>query len=84
MSSISLRRTTSLLLAAALLGSACGSSSGDSPDGSSATDGIARPASLEVAVPDLQVHDLQAGGEKPLRSLLGGEQPILFWFWAPH
>lgn len=74
-----------LLLAAALVGSACGSSGDDAVDGSASGDGAAvRPASIEVAVPDLTVHDLQAGGEQPLRAVLGGEQPVLFWFWAPH
>jgi len=74
------RIRASLLAATGLLVTGCGA-------GSTASDGsgdVARPASIEVAVPDLSVHDLQAGNEAPLRSFLGGEQPILFWFWAPH
>ena len=78
------RIASALVLGAALVASSC--SSGDDSAGETTGDGgvSVRPASIAVAVPDLTVYDLQAGVDKPLRSLLGGEQPILFWFWAPH
>lgn len=75
------RRVAIMVIAAALVGGACGSSSDDGTTGSAEP---RRPASIEVAIPDLPVNDLQAGTEIPLRSVLGGDKPILLWFWAPH
>jgi len=75
------RGTTALLIAAALVGGACGSSTDDD---TGAASGPVRAASIDVAIPDLAVNDLQADTEIPLRSILGGDQPVLLWFWAPH
>ena len=61
-----------------------------SDDGVSAADGTAESAAPEPAlagpgdVPDLQMIDMHTGTTLGLQSVVDGQTPLLFWFWAPH
>lgn len=35
-------------------------------------------------VPDLQMIDMHTGTTLSLQSVVDGQTPLLFWFWAPH
>ena len=35
-------------------------------------------------VPDLQMIDMHTGTTLGLQSVVDGQTPLLFWFWAPH
>lgn len=35
-------------------------------------------------VPDLQMIDVHTGTTLDLQSVVDGQTPLLFWFWAPH
>lgn len=39
---------------------------------------------LSDDVPSIEMIDLSSGDSVNLRSLVGGEQSVLLWFWAPH
>ena len=62
---------------------------GITDDGAEA-DGIAGSAAPEPAlagpgdVPDLQMIDMHTGTTLNLQSVVDGQTPLLFWFWAPH
>ena len=59
-------------------------------DEGSADDGTAESAAPEPAlagpgdVPDLQMIDMHTGSPLNLQSVVDGQTPLLFWFWAPH
>jgi hypothetical protein len=44
------------------------------------------PPATEVVepLPDVLVHDVTAGTQVSLSSLLPADRPILLWMWAPH
>lgn len=52
--------------------------------------GTAESAASEPAlagpgdVPDLQMIDMHTGTTLGLQSVVDGQTPLLFWFWAPH
>ncbi len=52
--------------------------------------GTAESAASEPAlagpgdVPDLQMIDMHTGTTLSLQSVVDGQTPLLFWFWAPH
>ncbi len=62
---------------------------GITDDGTEA-DGTAGSAAPEPAlagpgdVPDLQMIDMHTGTTLGLQSVVDGQTPLLFWFWAPH
>lgn len=35
-------------------------------------------------VPNLQMIDMHTGATLDLQSVVDGQTPLLFWFWAPH
>ena len=35
-------------------------------------------------VPDLQMINVHTGATVDLQSVVDGQMPLLFWFWAPH
>jgi len=35
-------------------------------------------------VPDLQMINVHTGATLDLQSVVDGQSPLLFWFWAPH
>ena len=59
-------------------------------DEGSADDGTAESAASEPAlagpgdVPDLQMIEMHTGSTLNLQSVVDGQTPLLFWFWAPH
>ncbi len=59
-------------------------------EGITEADGIAGSAAPEPAlagpgdVPDLQMIDMHTGTTLGLQSVVDGQTPLLFWFWAPH
>ncbi len=42
------------------------------------------PASPSGDVPDLDMVSVYTGETVDLQSLVSGDTPLLFWFWAPH
>ena len=67
------------------------SEDGGGSAGSQAVDeGAAEGAAPEPAlagpgdVPDLQMIDMHTGTTLDLQSVVDGQTPLLFWFWAPH
>ena len=50
-------------------------------------DGSAAPAPAVAGpgdVPDLQMINVHTGTTLDLQSVVDGQTPLLFWFWAPH
>ena len=37
-----------------------------------------------VEIPDIDLIDVTSGATVNLRSVADGDNPLLFWFWAPH
>lgn len=72
----------------ALVAAACGSvdvtiSTEEAATGADATAPDAA-ASAAGDVPDLDMVSVYTGETVNLQSLVSGETPLLFWFWAPH
>ena len=55
-------------------------------DGSTADESAAEVPALAGPgdVPDLQMINMHTGTTVNLQSVVGGQTPLLFWFWAPH
>ena len=72
----------------ALAAAACGSDDAATINepASTGTDVAASdaPASPSGDVPDLDMVSVYTGETVNLQSLVSGETPLLFWFWAPH
>ena len=72
----------------ALAAVACGSDDANTAteSASTATDAAAAdsPASAAGDVPDLDMVSVYTGETVNLQSLVSGQTPLLFWFWAPH
>ena len=49
-------------------------------DGAAASPAPAGPGD----VPDLQMINMHTGTTVSLQSVVDGQTPLLFWFWAPH
>lgn len=72
---MNVRRAATVLVAAALLGAACGGSS-DRPEAS--------PDAAPVSLPAVEVLDVATGAPTQFAELLPADRPVLLWFWAPH
>ena len=72
----------------ALTAAACGADDAatNAEPASTGTDVAASdaPASPSGDVPDLNMVSVYTGETVNLQSLVSGETPLLFWFWAPH
>ena len=56
---------------------------GDDGTGTDGTGYAAAPAG-PGDVPDLQMVNMHSGATIDLQSVVDGQTPLLFWFWAPH
>ena len=72
----------------ALAAAACGSDDAATTNEPASTgiDVAASDASASPSgdVPDLNMVSVYTGETVNLQSLVSGETPLLFWFWAPH
>lgn len=71
----------------ALAAAACGSDDATTIEPASTGTDVAAsdvPASPSGDVPDLNMVSVYTGETVNLQSLVSGETPLLFWFWAPH
>ena len=71
----------------ALAAAACGADDATVTEpASTGTDAAASDAAASPAgdVPDLNMVSVYTGATVNLQSLVSGETPLLFWFWAPH
>ena len=79
------RRTSGLVLVAALALAACGGAPGSgSPQAGSEPGAAATGAESASPLPVIDVTDVKTGEPVALASLLPADKPVLVWMWAPH